>query len=364
MNKKLLVINTGSTSIKFSLFNGKERICKGECERIGMEKSLVTFNNKTEERKIANFESALKIIVNKLNEKDLRFEIVAHRVVHGGSLTKTCLYDKKVERIIKDYAQFAPLHNLYELEVIKICEKLGKKQYVSFDTSFFSDLPEKSKIYAIPRSISEKYKIRRYGFHGISHKASCQNLKGKTIVCHLGSGCSISANVNGKPVDCSMGFTPMEGVIMGTRAGDIDAGLVLFLKKQGYDMERILNFESGLKAFSRDPDMRFITENLDKKEINLCFTMFIYKIQKYIGAYAAALNGLDNLVFTGAIGENSIISRKEICKNLSYLGLQIDEQRNKNAKEIISLDKSKIKVYVKKTDEEKEIADEVYELIK
>jgi acetate kinase len=361
--KNLLIINTGSTSIKFSLFNGKERVCNGECQRIGMREGLFSFNGIEEEREIASFESAIKMILGKLKESNLEFEIIAHRVVHGGELTKTCLYDEKVGKIIESYSKFAPVHNPYELKVIKICEKSGRKQYVSFDTCFFSGLPEKARRYAIPKNIFEKYKIRRYGFHGQSHKSCVKNLKGRTVVCHLGSGCSISASFNGKPIDCSMGFTPMEGVMMGTRAGDIDSGIVLFLKKEGYDMNKILNFESGLKAFSSDPDMRFITKNLDKKEVKLGFEMFIYKIQKYIGAYAAALSGLDNLAFTGAIGENSWLARKEICKNLGFLGLEIDEEKNKNNKELISSDKSKIKVYVKKTDEEKEIANEVYRLI-
>ena len=235
------------------------------------------------------------------------------------------------------------MHNIPELKVIQECKKLNKKQYAVFDTAFFSDLSEKAKIYSIPLKITKKFNFKRYGFHGISHKYVSQGLKGKTIVLHLGNGCSISAINNSKPIDTSMGLTPLEGLMMGTRAGDIDAGLILFLEKKGYNMNEMLNFQSGFKGLTGYTDFRDILKTLKNPKSKLAYDIFVYKIVKYIGAYIAALGGLDNLVFTGAIGENSSLLRKQVLKNLSYL-------------------KHRFKVHVIKTDEEMQIAREVFEL--
>lgn len=343
--KKILVLNTGSSSIKFALFEDELKIYSHKVERVH------------------DFKRALESVLKLIDKKNLEFDVIAHRVVHGGPVDKPCLINAKVEKTIREYSQFAPLHNVPQLKVINFCKKLGKKQYAVFDTAFFANLPEKASIYPIPKEITKKFGIKRYGFHGLSHKYVSQKFKGKTIVCHLGSGCSVSAISDGKPIDISMGLTPMEGLMMGTRAGDIDPGIIIFLEKKGYDMNEILNFKSGLKAFGRENDFRYFLKNLNKKEIKLGFDIFIYRIIKYIGAYTAALNGLDNLIFTGAIGENSETARKEICKNLTYLGLEIDKDKNNKDLEIISTPNSKIKVCVKKTYEEGEIAKEVYELI-
>lgn len=343
--KKILVLNTGSSSIKFAFFENNLKIYSGNVD------------------KVKDYSKAVNEILEILKKENLEFDVIAHRVVHGGQINKSCLINSKIEKIIKEYSQFAPLHNIPQLKVINLCKKLGKKQYAIFDTAFFNDLPEKASRYPIPKEITKKFGIKRYGFHGISHKYVSQNFKGKTIVCHLGSGCSVSAIQDGKPIDTSMGLTPLEGLMMGTRAGDIDPGIIIFLEKKGYDMNEILNFKSGLKAFSKDNDFRYFLKNLDKKEIKLGFDIFIYRILKYIGAYSAALNGLDNLIFTGAIGENSETARREICKNLTYLGLEIDNNKNKKNQEIISTLSSKVKVYIKKTDEEREIAKEVYKII-
>lgn len=361
--KNLLVLNTGSSSIKFSLFKDSVKIFSGKIERIGKQDAIISYNNNNSTKPIKDFKSAINSILKILDENKLNFDFIAHRIVHGGDLNKPSLIDKKVEAIIEKFSEFAPLHNPPELEVIKICKKFKKRQYAVFDTSFFASLPEKAKFYPIPYEIAKKHNIKKYGFHGISHKYVTGNIPGKTISLHLGSGCSISAVENNSPLDTSMGLTPLEGLMMGTRAGDIDPGVVIYLQKKKYDVNKILNFESGLKAFSNDNDFRYFLNNLDKPNIKLGFDIFIYRIIKYLGAYSAALNGLDNIIFTGTIGENSYIARQEICKNLKYLGVDIDENKNKENNEVISTDVSRVKVYVKKTDEEGEIAKEVYDLI-
>ena len=343
--KNLLVLNTGSSSIKFALFSNNQKVFSGKIE------------------KVRDFKKAINTILKTLEENSVKFDVIAHRIVHGGDLNKPCLINRKTESIIKKYSEFAPLHNPPQLQVIQICKKFKKEQYAVFDTAFFADIPDKAKHYPIPEDIREKYNIKKYGFHGISHKSMAQNIFGKTISIHLGSGCSISAILNNKPIDTSMGLTPLEGLMMGTRPGDIDSGILIFLSKKKYNLDDILNFKSGLKAFSKDNDFRYFLSNLDKPKIKLGFDIFVYKIVKYIGAYTAALNGLDNLIFTGAIGENSSIVREEICKNLTYLGIEIDNDKNKENADIISTPVSRVKVFVKKTDEESEIAKEVYEMI-
>ncbi|MFA7708000.1 MAG: acetate kinase, partial [Candidatus Pacearchaeota archaeon] len=248
---------------------------------------------------------------------------------------------EKVEKIIEEYSEFAPLHNPPALKVIKEFKKLGKRQYAVFDTAFFSELPEKAKIYAIPKEITKKFNLKRYGFHGISHKYVSRELKGKTIILHLGSGCSASAINNGKAVDISLGLTPLEGLMMGTRAGDIDAGLVLFLEKKGYNMNEVLNFESGFKGLTGYTDFRDILKTLKNPDSKLAYDIFIYRIIKYVGAYIAVLGGLDNLAFSGEIGYNVQMLRDDVAKNLTFLN-------------------KKFEVHAIKTDEESEIAREIF----
>ena len=361
--KNLLVLNTGSSSIKLSLFeNSTKKIFSGKLERIGTDKSNILFNQEEIFIKAENFSQAVKEIFKFLETHNLKFDVIAHRIVHGGPIKKTSKVDKKVEQTIQDYIEFAPLHNQPALTVIDNCKKMNKPQYVSFDTAFFSELPEVASTYPIPLQISKKYHLKKYGFHGLSHRFISQGLKGKTITCHLGNGCSITAILNGKPLDTSMGLTPLEGLMMGSRSGDIDAGLVIYLSKKGYDVNKILNFESGLFAFSGKTDIRETLQNLDKPQIKLGFDIFIYRLVKYIGAYTAVLNGLDNLVFAGGIAENVPLLREEICKNFKYINLELDKQKNNKNEELISSKSSKVNVYVRKTDEESEIAREVYEL--
>ena len=366
--KNILIFNAGSSSLKFALFSLSKNPIKllfGKCDRISHKKSQIVINNyeKVIYKKIPNFKKATQNILELLNTKNIHFDLIAHRVVHGGNIKKTSLINKKIIKIIQKNIQFAPLHNPQELEIINYCKKLKKPQYVMFDTSFYSNLPLISSTYPIPIELSKKLNLKKYGFHGISHKFVSQNLKGKTISCHLGNGASITAIKNNKPIDTSMGLTPLEGIMMATRAGDLDPGLIIFLEKKGYDVNKILNHKSGFKAFSNITDIREIIAHQKNPKIKLGLDIFIYKIIKYIGAYTAALNGLDNLVFTGGIGENIPQIRKRICDNLSFLGIKIDKTKNNKNSEIISLKNSKIKVFIKKTNEEELIAKEVYNII-
>jgi acetate kinase len=342
------VFNVGSSSIKYSLFQNLDRIDFGMVERL-----------KTKE----DYSKAIKNIFKKYENK--KIDILAHRVVHGGEINKPSKINKEVERKIKEFSEFAPLHNPKQLMVIEICKKFQKPQYAVFDTAFFSDIPEVAKTYAIPKEITKKYNIRRYGFHGLSHEYVSKGLKGKTIICHLGSGVSISAIENGKAIDTSMGLTPLEGTIMGTRSGSIDPGIIFFLQKKGYNAEDVLTNQSGLKGICNHNDFRDIRSNMSKnKDCKLAYEMFIYSTIKIIGSYIAVLNGLNNLIFTAAIGENVPKLRRDICNNLKYLGLNLDESKNEKNAEVISSNSSKVKVFVKKTDEERMIAEEVMKVLK
>ncbi len=324
--KKILIFNVGSSSIKYSLFNNLKKIKSGKEDKLTSKK---------------DFKKAIEKTLKKLSKE--KIDLIAHRIVHGGEYKKPQKINSKVKKQIKKFGEFAPLHNPKELMAIKICEKLETPQYAVFDTSFFTDLPDISKIYAIPKSISTKYKIRKYGFHGISHKYFSEKTKGKTIVCHLGAGCSITAIKNSKPIETSMGFSPLAGVMMGTRSGNIDPEIIFFLQKKGHKVKEILNNKSGLKGISGHSDFRKILSTIKNKNSKLAYEMFVYSITKKIGAYVSALNGLDNLVFTGAIGSNNSKIRKDVCKNLKYL--------------------KKFKIITESSKEELQIAKEVLEII-
>jgi acetate kinase len=344
--KNILVFNVGSSSIKYSLFEGLNLIDIGYYERL---------KDKEDYRK------SIIQIFEKVNKNNL--DLIAHRVVHGGGLKKPVKVNEEVKSIIEIFSEFAPLHNPKQLMVIDFCEKYKKPQYAFFDTAFFSDIPKVAQVYAIPKELSKKFQIRRYGFHGLSHECVSRNLKGKLITCHLGSGASISAILDGKPLDTSMGFTPLEGLIMGTRSGTIDPGIILFLEKKKYSVEKILTEKSGLKGICKFNDFRDILRNLDKKDCKLAYDMFIYSIIKIIGSYVGVLNGLDNLVFTGAIGENVARLREEVCDNFKFLGLKLNKKRNKTNEELISSENSKVKVFVKKTNEERIIIEEILKVL-
>lgn len=335
--KKILVFNIGSSTLKFSMFEGKTKTLEGKYEKL---------------KKRQDYIKAFIEISNEL-KNHVGFDLILHRVVHGGEMKSPQLVTKQLKEKIFYYSKFAPLHNLNQLMIIKLSEKFHKPQYVIFDTSFFIKLPSISKIYPIPLELTKKYHLRKFGFHGISHASVSQDLNGKTITIHLGKGASMTAIKNKKPVDTSMGLTPLEGLMMCTRSGTIDPGLILFLEKNGYKTEKILNLQSGLKGISGFSDFRDVLKTKNKNKLSkLAYDMFISHIIEYIGAYSAILDGVDNLVFTGAIGTEVPELREKICNQLDYLGIKLDKNKNKKNKELISSSNSKVKVYVRNPEED------------
>ncbi|MDP8230491.1 MAG: acetate kinase [Candidatus Gorgyraea atricola] len=313
---KILVLNSGSSSIKYKLFD--------------ISKNKETLLDKGMAERVSDHKEALSLILKKIDSK---IEACGHRVVHGGDRFKTAaLIDETVMETIEHFSELAPLHNPPALLTINESKKLlpDVPHVAVFDTAFFQTMPECAYLYAIPYALYEKHKIRKYGFHGTSHKyvagQAARILKKsidklKIITCHLGNGCSIAAVKSGKAIDTSMGFTPLEGLIMGTRSGDIDPTIVSYImKKQGVDIDRaieILNKESGLLGISGiSNDMREIVRKKDDKRSALALKMFAYRIKKYIGAYIASMGGVDAVVFTGGIGENHPNLVKEICKDV------------------------------------------------
>lgn len=389
---KLLIVNAGSSSLKFQVIDMPKGdvLISGLFEIIGGDNGFVKYKLKGEsEKKTINkpckdHAAATKMMVDILkNEKVVKdpseIKAVGHRIVSGGpKYIKTTLIDTKTLKDFKNYIEYAPLHNPGAISAIEAVSKMFKSpNYLVFDTAFHQTMPEKAYYYGISLEDQNKYGIRKYGAHGLSHKfvsdeATKRFGKGKIIVCHLGSGSSITAVDNGKSVDTTMGFTPLEGLMMCTRSGDIDASAVLFLaKKKGMTHEEVVNYlqkESGFKGVYGSADMRDIMDNLGKSHIaDLAFDMFVYRVIKYIGAYAAAMNGVDTIVFTAGIGERDKLVREVVCEHLTYLGVKLDKKVN-NATfaeyAVISAKNSKVNVAVIPTNEEQEIANEVYAQIK
>lgn len=378
MTKKILVLNCGSSSIKYELFEHQKSLTQGLIERIGEKGS-----------KIKDHQQGIQIMIQKLLESKiikslLEIKAVGHRVVHGGELSKSCVINKKVINIIKEFSPIAPLHNPVNLKgIIEMQKILPKVQHIAvFDTAFHQTMPETSYLYAIPYELYKKHKIRRYGFHGTSHSYVSQRAaqllkkplnKINIITCHLGAGCSVTAVKQGKVIDTSMGFTPLEGLIMTTRGGDIDPGILIYLseklKMKTSEIDNLLNNKSGLKGISGvGKDFRLILKYAKQgnKRCQLALEMFGYRLKKYIGAYTAALGNVDAIIFTGGIGEHNTFIRTCVS-NIKCLGIKIDETKNKkiDGKEgIISSANSKIKILVIPTDEEKMIAIETEELLK
>jgi acetate kinase len=310
-------------------------------------------------------------------------DAVGHRVVHGGeSFSDSVLITERTKEIIDSLAGLAPLHNPANLTGIRAAEKImpNVPQVAVFDTAFHSTIPPHAFLYAIPYSVYQRHKVRRYGFHGTSHKYVSQRaaeLMGrpieelKIISCHLGNGASIAAVQNGKSIDTSMGFTPLEGLMMGTRSGDIDPGAIFYIMKQEelglHEIDSMLNKHSGLFGIAGVSDMRDIEKAIsdDDRLASLAFQMYEYRIRKYVGAYVAAMNGVDAIVFTAGIGENTPSLRTALCANLSYLGIAIDEEKNKIRGEDveISTPDSKVKVFVIPTDEELVIARDTAKIV-
>ncbi len=395
---KILVFNCGSSSIKYQLIDmeKKEAIAKGLLERIGLTGSKLVHRKYEEkfviENDVENHEHAAKIILGALMDEKMgviqnltEIDGVGHRVVHGGeSYSSSVIIDKNVESIIEENFDLAPLHNPANLMGIRSCQKLlpHVPHVAVFDTAFHQTMPDYAYLYGIPYDYYIKYKVRRYGFHGTSHKyvsRRAAEILGKPvselklITCHLGNGASVTAVEYGKSIDTSMGFTPLAGVLMGTRSGDVDPAVPLYLMgKEGLsakEIDTILNKRAGVLGVSGiSSDMRDI-ENKAFNEKNeraiLSLNMYHYLISKYIGSYAAAMNGVDAIIFTGGVGENGPETREEISKRLSYLGAFINKELNnfKGLERIISTTDSKVKLMVVPTNEELEIATETVDLI-
>lgn len=393
---KVLVINSGSSSLKAQLMetdNGKV-LAKAYCQRIGLDKAFMDF--KTDEKRVINADmpthkEAFQVFLNALTDKKIgvisdlsEIKAIGHRLVNfGEKYNKSIVVTKEIYEDLKNYIHFAPLHNPPAMLGIQVCMELmpGVKNVAVFDTAFHSTMPEKAYIYAIPYEFYTENKIRRYGAHGTSHRyiaRKCAELFGdlngkKIISCHLGSGSSICAIKDGKCVDTSMGYTPLAGVVMGTRSGDLDPAVVKeIMDVKGISVDdtiNLLNKQSGLIGLTGGlSDMRDIDANLDKPRIKLAFDVMVYSIKKYIGAYAAAMNGVDYIIFTAGVGENDHLVREAVCEGLDYLGVDFDKNVNESAPrgtvQEFTKKGSKVKVYRIPTDEEYMIALDTAELAK
>jgi len=397
---KILVINAGSSSLKYQLMDmeGETIIAKGVCERIGID-GLFTYKPQLEgkttisakEVSMMTHAAAIQVVMDTLVDPENgvitsmdEIDACGHRVVHGGSeFNKSCLVDNACIAAIKRCFPFGPLHNPANLMGIEACHAVMKNtpQVAVFDTSFHQNMPEKAYIYPIPYEYYEKYGVRRYGFHGTSHRYIADRaidimgipVKGSKIIsCHMGNGASVAAIKSGKCIDTSMGLTPLSGLPMGTRSGDIDPSILEFvMKREDFDvadMMSVLNKKSGMLGVSGiSSDFRDVEDAAHKghKRALLALDIFHYSVAKTVGAYAAAMNGVDGIVFTGGVGENGAENRQEICNYLEFLGCTIDpESNNVRGKEIIiSTADSKVKLMVIPTDEELVIARDTLDLI-
>ncbi|MBZ7969806.1 acetate kinase [Campylobacter sp. RM3125] len=390
---KVLVLNSGSSSIKFKFFDDKIVKASGLIEKIGEETSKVVLKNTLSDEKferdiaIKDHEHGLQVLNELFKESGILEDLkvldgCGHRIVHGGkTLTKHCLIDDHVLNEIDRVSVFAPLHNPAHLAGIKTMIKAAPNvpNVAVFDTAFHQTMPDYAYMYALPYEFYDKDGIRRYGFHGTSHayvSSKAANLLGKksvnVISAHLGNGASVCAVENGKSVDTSMGFTPLEGLVMGTRCGDMDPAIIPFISKaRGLNIEEIdnlMNKKSGVYGICGYNDFRDIESRVEKGEdkARLAFDMFCYRLVKYIGAYLAVLPGTDGIIFTGGIGENSSLVRQKVCEQLSHLGIDLDLNLNNqrmSTERIISTTDSKIKVCIIPTDEEFEIARVTEELV-
>lgn len=394
----ILVINCGSSSLKYQLINAatEDVLAKGLCERIGID-GILTYQpadgeKEKTEKAMPTHTEAIKYVIEALtNEKTGVIKsldevgAVGHRIVHGGEkFTTSTLLTEETIKGIEECSDLAPLHNPANLIGIRACQELmpNVPMVGVFDTAFHQTMPKTAYLYGLPYEYYEKYKVRRYGFHGTSHsfvsKRTAELIgkpynECKIIVCHLGNGASLSAVKNGESVDTSMGLTPLEGLVMGTRSGDIDPAIIEFVAKKENktidEMMTILNKKSGLLGIScLSSDGRDLEQAAEKGDdkAQAALDIFAYRVIKYIGAYAAAMNGVDAIAFTAGIGENDANCRKNVCKNLSYLGVAIDEELNncRGVEREISTPDSKVRVFVVPTNEELAIARETMALVK
>lgn len=394
---KILVLNSGSSSIKFELFESDETktLAFGIVEQIGETTGNIKMHhektNKTtkETLPILNHEQGLEIISSFLiNSKIInglhQLDAIGHRVVHGGTFKEPALIDKFVIKEIEDISVLAPLHNYASLAGIKAMREKAPKvpQIAVFDTAFHQSLPQHAYMYALPYDLHERLHIRKYGFHGTSHeyvsKSAAKHINKPINECnfislHLGNGASAAAIKNGKSVDTSMGISPLEGLIMGTRSGDIDPAVLFYLARiENMDiksMDTLLNKQSGLKGICNINDMREIISQMEhgNEMAKLAFDMFCYRVKKYVGSYFAVLGRVDAIIFTGGIGENASLVREKICENLEIFGISLHEEKNKTrSNNILEIheESSKIKLLVVSTKEELAIAKLAQEMIK
>lgn len=397
---KVLVLNSGSSSVKYQLFNMDDRmmLAKGQVDRIGM-KGAVLSHKRHDGHKVkmageiidhqTAIEYILAILISEnhgvLKDRD-EIDAVGHRVVHGGEKFKdSVVITKEVIDQLQEFIDLAPLHNPHNIKGINACHQLLKDvpMVAVFDTAFHSTMPDYAYLYGLPYILYKRYAIRRYGFHGTSHYYVSRRARDlmdknmedlKMITCHLGNGCSIAAIDGGRSIDTSMGFTPVEGLIMGTRSGDVDPALVLHLIGKEEltlgDMNTLLNKHSGLSGISGvSSDMREIEEAVENgnDRARMALDMFVHRLRKYIGAYIATLGRLDALVFTGGIGENSPIVRGKTLENFEYAGIKIDSEKNEKKSENerdISHEDSQVKTFVIPTNEELVIAVDTEKLVK
>ena len=395
----IFVINSGSSSIKYQLFNMPDPnpICSGLVERIGLEDSIITHKIFTgaepqvirETIQLKDHEQGLNEVTKLLTDSNYgvikdpsEIEAVGHRVVHGGeAFASTTIINDEVEQKILDLFSLAPLHNPANYKGIKVAEKIFSraKQVAVFDTAFHQTMPERAFRFAIPKAYYTQHKIRAYGFHGTSHKyvsreagRFLQSPSAKMITIHLGNGCSMTAIENGRSVDHSMGFGPLGGLIMGTRSGDIDPSIIFHLIEHmgmsAKEVSSLLNKQSGMLGLTGFSDMRDIMKQISEgdRDAMLAYELYAYRIKKYIGSFAAVLNGVDALVFTAGVGENDAEVRRRSCTQMEYLGIQLDEKSN--AERVpgirdISVPGSRVRILIVPTNEELEIANECYDLL-
>ncbi|MCR5223194.1 MAG: acetate kinase [Lachnospiraceae bacterium] len=394
----VLVINCGSSSLKYQLIDSKteEVLAKGLCERIGIDGSLLTHQPAGKDKIVTqtdmpNHTVAVELVIKSLTDKengviDSLEEIgaVGHRVVHGGeSFAESVVINDEVMKAIEDCNDLAPLHNPANLIGIRACQELmpNVPMVAVFDTAFHQTMPKKAYYYGLPHEYYEKYKVRRYGFHGTSHSYVSKRVAEilgkdyeslKTIVCHLGNGASISAVMNGKCVDTSMGLTPLEGLIMGTRSGDLDPAILGYIAgKENLTLDEVTNVLNkksgvlGLSGVSSDfRDLEAAANDGNQLAIDTLDTYY-YRVAKYIGAYAAAMNGVDAIAFTAGVGENNITGREQVVSYLGYLGADVVPEKNnvRGREQVISSDQAKVKVMVVPTNEELAIARETVRLV-
>ena len=397
---KILVLNCGSSSIKYALYNmdDKSVMTSGGAERVGLDEAFVKVKMPDGTKKkvmhdIPEHTEGVKFIFSLLTDPEIgviksldEIDAVGHRMVHGGEkFNKSVVLTDEVLKTFEECIDLAPLHNPANLKGVKAVSELmpGLPQVGVFDTAFHQTMPAHSYLYAIPYDLYEKYGVRRYGFHGTSHRyvshRVCDFLgvkmdDKKIITCHIGNGGSVSAVQNGKCVDTSMGLTPLEGLMMGTRSGDIDGGAITFLeKKLGLDadgMSNLLNKKSGVLGITGiSSDMREIDDAIEKgnERAKLALDMYNYRIKKYVGAYTAAMGGCDIIVFTAGVGENQYQMREAVCKDMEYMGVKLDMEKNKTIRgeeAVISTPDSKVTVCVIPTDEELMIATDTMNLLK